>query len=903
MSLNNSFLKESIIQKKRIHCLECSKTPLIYLQYIDNEPIICYKCQEAHKGKIPLSKFLENLQNMKNEIICSRCGQLLEESCYCCLNCLWITCEKCKNIHDKEKNHNSLESYVESEFLCSYHYTSFFAYCLKCKKNICTYCKSHSDHEKFIFFDNFFQKTQLEKFTFLINNAKKFINRLNEIQIQMENFYKKQILICDKIFNSFKKINEEEIKLCEILFDNYLYRYETHTITYPVIKNIENIFRFKYENLNLNYSINSITSEKILNYFNNIGNSILQEYGHLKEFEGIAITKNLNEKANLESENKKNSLEIDNNKENKERENNYSYQEKDNMINSKTNYEKNFQKNYEEKSDKREIDKKKCEKENDKKSFGRENNKIQFERNFPKKDFDEKERNIEKKSNITTLERQKNLQKQNVMDLNIINFERKNKEKGFEHKESNNIISVKKDNNKIIFKMEKNKLCLENNNNCKKDNHKKYETNVNENNKFKNKNNQIDNNNIDIKNEKNKIPIKEKRNENNLKKENESKNLEQKNNNEKQKEIKKIFNQDKIKGTLNKEIKNNFINQLASISRISKINENNFSKTQDDESTIYLENCLKIMSFEKKDSKKYSNFENSTITEYSNSNIEDLNNKQINNSQKTEKIKISKELNQKTLLFEEGKIQSNSSLLIQSVSDIETQVLSSELNKSSTKNTISTSESRIQNRDISEEYLLKKYNELIQKIPPLDYNLKLETRFLKESKNDRYYGEISGKKKFGRGIWYVDGGLYEGYFYNDEANGYGKYTNTNCDVFQGEWENSKKKKGKEIFCNGEIFEGEYKNDHFYFGTFKNFNGDIYEGQFKNNKKNGKGVLIVKQNDKETIYEGEWNDGELNGSCIIKYSSGNIDEVYYENGILSKTKKKFNIYTNNWAEIN
>ena len=81
MSLNNSFLKESIIQKKRIHCLECSKTPLIYLQYIDNEPIICYKCQEAHKGKIPLSKFLENLQNMKNEIICSRCGQLLEENC------------------------------------------------------------------------------------------------------------------------------------------------------------------------------------------------------------------------------------------------------------------------------------------------------------------------------------------------------------------------------------------------------------------------------------------------------------------------------------------------------------------------------------------------------------------------------------------------------------------------------------------------------------------------------------------------------------------------------------------------------------------------------------------------------------------------------------------------------
>ena len=311
---------------------------------------------------------------------------------------------------------------------------------------------------------------------------------------------------------------------------------------------------------------------------------------------------------------------------------------------------------------------------------------------------------------------------------------------------------------------------------------------------------------------------------------------------------------------------------------------------------------------EEKESIKNLNVENSIITENSNSISEELRNYQLMNKKTVEKIKNENKLYQKTLLSslkEEEKIQSNISILIQSVSDIETQVLSSEYNNKSNKtikNTIS-SEIKIQKKEMNEGYLLKKYNELIQKLPPLDYDLKIETMFLKESKNDRYFGEISGKKKFGRGIWFVDGGLYEGYFYNDEANGYGKYTNSYGDVFQGEWENSKKKKGKEIFYNGEVFEGEYKNDHFFFGSFKDINGHVYEGQFKNNKKNGKGVLTVKKNNESIIYEGEWANGKLNGNCVIKYSSGNIDEVFFENGILSRKKKKYDSSTKTWTEIN
>ena len=63
------------------------------------------------------------------------------------------------------------------------------------------------------------------------------------------------------------------------------------------------------------------------------------------------------------------------------------------------------------------------------------------------------------------------------------------------------------------------------------------------------------------------------------------------------------------------------------------------------------------------------------------------------------------------------------------------------------------------------------------------------------------------------------------------------------------------------------------------------------------------MLTVKKNNESIIYEGEWANGKLNGNCVIKYSSGNIDEVFFENGILSRKKKKYDSSTKTWTEIN
>ncbi len=71
--------------------------------------------------------------------------------------------------------------------------------------------------------------------------------------------------------------------------------------------------------------------------------------------------------------------------------------------------------------------------------------------------------------------------------------------------------------------------------------------------------------------------------------------------------------------------------------------------------------------------------------------------------------------------------------------------------------------------------------------------------------------------------------------------------------------------------------------------YKNKN-EIYSGQFKNNKKYGKGVLTDIENAEEVTYEGERFNDKLNGSCVIKYSSSDIEETVFNNGNLCNKKR-------------
>ncbi len=874
-----------MIFKKNIHCLKCSKTPLINLQYINNEPIICYKCQDDHMGKIPLSQFLENSQNIKYDFNCTICNQLLEDNCYYCINCQIITCEKCKLIHDKENNHNSLESYIENENLCTNHCTSVFAYCLQCKKNICTYCKNHLQHEKFILFDHTLEKAQINKYIQSIEKVKKFIIKINEIQNKIKDFYLHQINFCDKIFNTYKKINEDEIKLCEILLDNYNYRFETHSITYPVIKNIQNILQFNFfDNINFDTQFNYFNSEKYIDFFKNITNSILIDSGPLLDFEGIEITKDLN-----------------------------------------ADYNENKYKDIKQNDIKIEI-------KNDEKEI-KINNNIEIKKEKSKK-------SILEDKNVKIVENDKNKNKKIRIKIENISTLFKNEEKDIKNKPNfidnyiNEIQNITNENKKDKNEIEYNKI------------NKKEEK------KIKNKQKQIENNIEDIKcnKKRERSHKKEKKKDNKRKKE-----KKQKTNRTKKLELKDIYNQKddnlppsmeikkEINTYSNSEINqdnnlNNIINNnkkeiiinemigndknIFSISRISPIspistkNENNTLKSQNDESKEFFEDCLNVISKKiketaKKDEPKIKiNLSNTLLSNNTNLSLNEMmkikpNLQQINKEKKEREDQ--KDLSNKSLshLNEEENPQSYISMITSSVGEVDTQVVSSEFNKSNKSiNNLNSLNSKIP-KEVNEEFLCEKFNELIKIIPPLENTdiSKLEIKLIKESKNDRYYGEMLGNKRHGRGIWYVDNGLYEGYFMNDLANGYGKFISPNGDIFTGDWENSNKKKGTEIFNNGNVFKGEYKNDHFSFGTmiYKD-KKEIFKGQFKNNKKYGKGVLTVIQNDEEVTYEGEWFNDKLNGSCVIKYSSGDIEEAVYNYGNLYNKKKKFDNQKKKWIEL-
>ena len=102
----------------------------------------------------------------------------------------------------------------------------------------------------------------------------------------------------------------------------------------------------------------------------------------------------------------------------------------------------------------------------------------------------------------------------------------------------------------------------------------------------------------------------------------------------------------------------------------------------------------------------------------------------------------------------------------------------------------------------------------------------------------RYEGEFSFGKKQGKGKLQAGGFNYEGDFYEDMMQGYGKCTWNDGKKYEGSW-------------NKNIIEGK--------GTFIWPDGTIYEGEYENGLKHGFGIL--KSPDGVIIYKGYWLKGE------------------------------------------
>ena len=159
--------------------------------------------------------------------------------------------------------------------------------------------------------------------------------------------------------------------------------------------------------------------------------------------------------------------------------------------------------------------------------------------------------------------------------------------------------------------------------------------------------------------------------------------------------------------------------------------------------------------------------------------------------------------------------------------------------------------------------------------------------------------DIFTNKKNGYGeLINIDGRQQIGTFYNDEFCGWNLDVNKNGFIYKGLFSHGVLD-GKGIYYNPEI-------DYEYKGDFKNmkregngtelFDGNEYIGEFRDDKKNGQGIMKIKNND---LYRGNFTNDKYNGmGCYIwsnkkkEYNGNFVDGKMHGNGTLKWGENKY-----------
>ena len=137
--------------------------------------------------------------------------------------------------------------------------------------------------------------------------------------------------------------------------------------------------------------------------------------------------------------------------------------------------------------------------------------------------------------------------------------------------------------------------------------------------------------------------------------------------------------------------------------------------------------------------------------------------------------------------------------------------------------------------------------------------------FGEESTEDyNYIGYFSNDLRNGKGkiIYKKTGESYEGDFKNDELTGFGTYKWNNNHIYKGEFLNGNMNgMGYYTWPEGGYYKGNYINNiKEGYGEFMWPDGKIFKGSFNNGKPHGKGILIIKNIEKEVIF----NNGQIEG---------------------------------------
>ena len=238
-----------------LRCLDCSLIPEITLNYNDNTDDnkdkiqIVYKCEDYHKGIIPINDFLMNSTNYNiYKAVCAKNNNHQQKDRTSFIYC--IECEKfyCPECHLEHKNeHNKFCKINEFDYQCKVHNKSYSKYCFDCSKNICEEClNEHLNHK----IKNINNKINIEKYTDIIKKAQEYNSNVN----QLVNSYIKYIQYTLKklIINleNFKDLNNLEINLCNRLIKIAEENNDNQNLNYHIINNLNLILNFNEFNIN-----------------------------------------------------------------------------------------------------------------------------------------------------------------------------------------------------------------------------------------------------------------------------------------------------------------------------------------------------------------------------------------------------------------------------------------------------------------------------------------------------------------------------------------------------------------------------------------------------------------------------------------------------------------------------
>ena len=269
-------------------CLECSLIPEIKLNYYNNDNYekkiqIHYKCENNHKGIIPINDFLnKSTYNDIYKVFCANNNNHQQKdrtSFIYCIDCEKFFCPECHLEHKNE--HNKFCKINEFDYKCKIHNKSYSKYCFNCSKNICEEClNEHLNHNikkivNEINIEKYIDKIRIvnEYNNAVFNIINRYINYINKV---IEKF--KNDLI--KYYEDFKNFNTLEITLCEKLIKIAKENIERkNNLNYNIINNLQLILNFNElnkdkldcdlkKNNNIEYIISH--SKTFLTNFNNL---------------------------------------------------------------------------------------------------------------------------------------------------------------------------------------------------------------------------------------------------------------------------------------------------------------------------------------------------------------------------------------------------------------------------------------------------------------------------------------------------------------------------------------------------------------------------------------------------------------------------------------------------------